>query len=299
MVGEVVEKKRAREIYDSYKQKRRDPGPARAGRLPDLRDAHLPDRRRAPSRRCRSPTTRSSTSITTGRPTSIRWPRPRAARRTRARRAASRSPSTCNRRCRSRSWKARAIASAFVIAKHADGYRQASLETKGGSLARRRARLPPPRPQTGIDLITSTRAGEDGYFCLTLTAGEELRARTPAWTTSSCSTSPAAWATTASCCSRRIASARSSTNSAREDRFEVMTFNVQPTLAFNTKRGADAQRKAGRARLPRRGAGPRRHRAQSGADHRLQVRRRRSPAQRRDPERRPDRAERTARSCSS
>ena len=40
-----------------------------------------------------------------------------------------------------------------------------------------------------------------------------------------------------------------------KDRFEVMTFNVQPRRAFNTKRGADAAGEAGRARLPRRGAG--------------------------------------------
>ncbi len=66
MVGEVLEKKRAREIYDSYKAQRPRPRAARAGRLPHLRDAHLPDRGRRPTSACTSPTTRSWTSTRTG-----------------------------------------------------------------------------------------------------------------------------------------------------------------------------------------------------------------------------------------
>ena len=46
MVGEVVEKQRAREIYDSYKQMRRDPGLLEQVDYRTLRDAHLPDRGR-------------------------------------------------------------------------------------------------------------------------------------------------------------------------------------------------------------------------------------------------------------
>src|SRR5439155_17804590 len=64
---------------------------------------------------------------------------------------------------------------AFVIAKHSDSYFQASLETPGGSLARDivlACHLS--RPHTGFDLITSRHDDEDGYFCLTLTAGEDL-----------------------------------------------------------------------------------------------------------------------------
>ena len=64
---------------------------------------------------------------------------------------------------------------AFAVAKHSDAYWQANLETTGGSLARDIVlahRIA--RPKTGMDLITSKRSGEDGFFCLTLTAGEEV-----------------------------------------------------------------------------------------------------------------------------
>ena len=75
MIGEVVEKQRAREIYESYKQSASRPGPAGAGRLQAVRDADLPDSGRRGAASARSRTTRSSTSTTTGRLTSTRWRR--------------------------------------------------------------------------------------------------------------------------------------------------------------------------------------------------------------------------------
>ncbi len=49
----------------------------------------------------------------------------------------------------------------FVVVQHGDKYFEASLETEGGNLDR--------------DLVLALRAGdEDGYFLLTLSAGEEL-----------------------------------------------------------------------------------------------------------------------------
>ena len=65
--------------------------------------------------------------------------------------------------------------SAFAVAKHSDNYWQANLETTGGSLVQDvvlACRVA--RPQTGMDLITSKRTGEDGFFCLTLTAGQDV-----------------------------------------------------------------------------------------------------------------------------
>src|SRR4029079_7726454 len=63
---------------------------------------------------------------------------------------------------------------AFVMAKHSEGYRQASLETKGGSLAQDVVlAFHLQRPQTGVDVLTSARNGEDGFFSVTLTAGED------------------------------------------------------------------------------------------------------------------------------
>ena len=67
---------------------------------------------------------------------------------------------------------------ALAIVKHSDqSYWQASLETKAADLSRDivlACHLE--RPHTGIDLITSRPAEEDGYFQLTLTAGKELEA---------------------------------------------------------------------------------------------------------------------------
>ena len=64
---------------------------------------------------------------------------------------------------------------AFVIARHAADYVQASLESRGGRLDRDVViDLRLARPRTGLDLITSKDGRGDGYFLLTLTAGEDL-----------------------------------------------------------------------------------------------------------------------------
>jgi Ca-activated chloride channel family protein len=63
----------------------------------------------------------------------------------------------------------------FVVVKHAENYHEASLETTGGDLNRDLVlAYHISRPRTGIDLVTSKGSGEDGYFLLTMTPGEEL-----------------------------------------------------------------------------------------------------------------------------
>jgi hypothetical protein len=54
-------------------------------------------------------------------------------------------------------------------------------------------------PSAGIDLITSRADKDDGFFLRSSPWATTSRSWTPAWTTSSCSTSPAAWPRTASC----------------------------------------------------------------------------------------------------
>src|SRR5438128_2690355 len=62
-----------------------------------------------------------------------------------------------------------------VVEKHTKNYAQASLEASGGDLGRDVVlTYRVDRPRTGIDTIASKVAGEDGYFYLTLTAGDEL-----------------------------------------------------------------------------------------------------------------------------
>ena len=63
----------------------------------------------------------------------------------------------------------------FVVVHHDDNHAQASLETEEGDLNRDVVlALQMKRPRTGFDLIASRDGKEDGFFLLTLTAGEEL-----------------------------------------------------------------------------------------------------------------------------
>ncbi len=63
----------------------------------------------------------------------------------------------------------------FVVTKHSEQYQQASLESQSWDLNRDLVlSYHVARPRTGLDLLTSRQGNEDGYLCLTLTAGEEL-----------------------------------------------------------------------------------------------------------------------------
>src|SRR4029077_5077514 len=63
----------------------------------------------------------------------------------------------------------------FAIVKHGADHWQASLEAADGDLNRDVVlAYHLSRPHTGVDLVASRAAGDDGYFLLTLTAGEEL-----------------------------------------------------------------------------------------------------------------------------
>jgi Ca-activated chloride channel family protein len=63
----------------------------------------------------------------------------------------------------------------LVVVPHDESYVQASLEVTEGNLQRDVViELQLERPRTGVDLVTSRRNREDGYFCLTLTTGQDL-----------------------------------------------------------------------------------------------------------------------------
>lgn len=173
MIGEVVEAKRAKEIYESYKQTKRDPGlleqvdfktfemrifpiPARAEqhvRVTYCQELDI-DHDWATYVYPLATTSRGAKEKTTGRfsvTVDVKSEIPIAD---------TSSPSHGD---------------DVFIARHGDGYLRASLETKEGDLSRDLVlayRIE--RPQTGIDIITSRSQGEDGYFQLTLTAGTEL-----------------------------------------------------------------------------------------------------------------------------
>jgi Ca-activated chloride channel family protein len=175
MIGEVVEKARARQIYESYKQTRRDPGLLEQVNYKqfEMRIFPIPP---GAEQRVRL-TYQQELDFDHDTATYV-YPLATVTR-------SNVDEKTTGRFSLSLDVKSQVplveMASTshpddFAIVKHdAEHYWQSSLETTGGDLSRDLIvtyRLA--RPRTGVDLITSKRAGEDGYFFLTLTAGEEL-----------------------------------------------------------------------------------------------------------------------------
>jgi Ca-activated chloride channel family protein len=244
MVGEVLEKKRAREIYNSYKQRRRDPGlleqvdyktfemrifPINAGaqqkvQIVYYQELNIDHDQATYVYPLATVTRRDIDSRTTGK-FAINL------------QVKSAIPIT--------TIESPSHGESFVIVNHADTYGQASLETTGGSLAADVVvHYGLARPKTGLDLITSRQSGQDGFFLLTLTAGKELAAQDQGMDyvflldiSGSMSND-----------SKLVMSKNSVEAFVAElsdaDRFEVMTFNVSPNTLFGQLRPATGEIKA-------------------------------------------------------
>ena len=241
MVGEVIEKQRAREIYNSYKQVRTaTPDCSNKSITRTFETADLPDRPAKQNNGCRSSTTRNSTSTTTGStyvyPLATA-PRPGLDARTKGRfaltmRVKSEVPIT--------KMESTSHREDFVIARHSKTFHEASLETKGGDLNRdivlayRVA-----RPRTGLDLITSKRDGEDGYFMLTLTAGKELAQKNTGMDYVFVLDISGSMANDGKLRLSRESIGAFVTELGKQDRFEVITFNVAANTLFNKLQPAD------------------------------------------------------------
>ena len=176
MVGEVVEKERARQIYESYKQpqNRKDPGLLEQVDFKTFEMRVFPIAARAEQRvriTYYQELDFDHDWATYVYPLATRS-RPGIDSRTRGRFALtldvkSEVPIT---ELESPSHK-----DDFVMVHHDDHHAQASLETDQGDLNRDVVlAFHLQRPRTGFDLIASREDGEDGFFLLTLTAGEEL-----------------------------------------------------------------------------------------------------------------------------
>ena len=178
MIGEVVEKERARQIYESYKQVRRDPGlleqvdykrfemrifPIPAGAEQRVRVTYCQeldfDHDRATYVYPLATVTQTNINQTTTGRFSFNLD------------VKSQVPIT--------GMKSTSHADELVIVPHSDRhYWQASLETKAADLSRDLViGLDLERPATGFDIITSKTGQEDGYFQLTVTAGKELESK--------------------------------------------------------------------------------------------------------------------------
>ncbi|MFP4580587.1 MAG: VIT and vWA domain-containing protein [Candidatus Sumerlaeia bacterium] len=177
MVGEVLEKERAREIYESYKQTREDPG------LLEQTDYKTFEMRIFPI----NPGAKQRVQITYYQEldsdydwATYVYPLSSSTRKDIDQRA--RGKFAINFQVRSEVDITRIESPShpddFVFSNGPAGFAEASLETPGGNLDRDVVlayRLV--RPSTGLDLVTSKQKGEDGFFCMILTAGEELAAK--------------------------------------------------------------------------------------------------------------------------
>ncbi len=174
MIGEVVEKKRAREIYNSYKQRRRDPG------LLEQTNYKTFEMRIFPI----GPKVRQKVQITYYQELEFDhdwatyvYPLATATRGNIDNRVQGRFSVSMDVKSAIpiTSMKSPSHEEAFLMVRHADTYHEASLENRNGDLARDVVlAYQASRPVTGLDLLASNVEGEDGYFSLTLTAGKEL-----------------------------------------------------------------------------------------------------------------------------
>ncbi len=244
MVGEVLEKQRAREIYDSYKRKRRDPG------LLEQVDYKTFEMRIFPI----GPEAQQRVRITYYQELNVDHDRA-----TYVYPLATATRTGVDNRVSGRFAIDLEIKSAVpiteidspshgqevVTAAHRNDYVQASLEAAGGSLARDVVvSYQVARPRTGIDLITSKTAGEDGYFSLILTAGKDLEKLERGMDYVFVLDISGSMANDG-----KLLVSKASLNAFIDelepaDRFEVMTFNLAPETLFNGLEAGDAGAKA-------------------------------------------------------
>ncbi len=241
MVGEVVEKKRARQIYESYKQTRRDPG------LLEQTDYKTFEMRIFPI----GPRAEQRVQISYYQELDFDndWA-------TYVYPLATTTREAIDSRTQGRFALTLEVASEvpiaqiespshggdFAMATHTPHHVRASLETTGGDLNRDLVlayRLS--RPRTGLDLVASMEPGEDGYFLITLTAGEELGKAEDlgmdyvfVLDISGSMNNDG-----------KLGLSRSSLDAfiralGADDRFEIVTFNVAANSLFQELRAADA-----------------------------------------------------------
>ncbi|TWU57806.1 VIT and vWA domain-containing protein [Rubripirellula reticaptiva] len=177
MIGEVVEKQRAREIYNSYKQKRRDPGLLEQVDFKQFEMRIFPIAPGA-EQRVRIEYYQEldidhdwatyvyplATNVN-GKPLDTKV----------------RGRFSMNVDLKSEvpieELRSESHTEDFVVVSHQADYAQAAMELTEGDLSRDIVMaVQTKRARTGLDVVTSHPKGEDGYFMMTLTPGEDLSA---------------------------------------------------------------------------------------------------------------------------
>ncbi len=244
MVGEVLEKQRARQIYNSYKQRRRDPGLLEQVNYKRFEMRIFPIAARADQK----------VQIIYYQELDVDhdeviyvYPLATVAQaavdsRTRGRfsfQLETKSAIPISR------LESPSHGTEMVVVDHSETYKLASLEQKDGSLAADIViHYDLARPRSGMDLITSRTKGDDGFFYLTITAGQELAKLDLGMDYIFLLDVSGSMANDNKLPISRRSLAAFINELDDQDRFEVMTFNVQPGTVFNQLRHASAETKS-------------------------------------------------------
>ena len=244
MVGEVLEKERAREIYNSYKRKRQDPGLLEQVDYKRFEMRIFPIAANADQRV--EVTYYQELDVDNDWFTYV-YPLATVTRSGIDTRTTGKFAISLDARSAVPLVKLESPSHSadFVMARHGDDYWQASLEVQGGSLARDvviSGHLS--RPRTGMDLLTSKPDGEDGYFLLTLTAGEDLGKRLGGMDYVFVMDISGSMGNDSKLALSKEQVGAFITTLGDKDRFEIITFNVQPNTLFGALRNADASGKS-------------------------------------------------------
>ena len=243
MIGEVIEKERAREIYNSYKRQRRDPG------LLEQTNYKTFEMRIFPI----APNADQKVEITYYQEVDIDhdWG-------TYVYPLATASRSDIDPRVQGRFSINFDVLSAVPLAgidspSHGDefvfdqsltNHARASFEVVDGSLATDVVlSFQLKRARTGIDIITSKESGEDGFFLLTMTVGDDLSQLDTGMDYVFILDVSGSMANDGKLLLSRDAISAFINTLSRADRFEVMSFNVRPELAFNELRNSTSENK--------------------------------------------------------
>ena len=238
MVGEVVEKNRARQIYNTYKQQRKDPG------LLEQTDYKTFEMRVFPI----APHAQQKVQITYYQELDVDndwvtyvYPLATVASRKADQRVSGKFAISFETKSEVPivEMESPSHGNEFVIAKHTKNYVQASLEASGGDLGRDVVlAYRVDRPRTGIDAITSKVAGEDGYFYLTLTAGDELAPHNTGMDHVFVLDISGSMADDGKLRTSRESIEAFIEGLAKDDRFDIVTFNVTANPLFRQLRPA-------------------------------------------------------------
>jgi Ca-activated chloride channel homolog len=251
MVGEVLEKKRAREIYDSYKRRRRDPGLLEQVDFKTFEMRIFPIAALAEQRV--EVTYYQELDFDHDWATYV-YPLATTAERGADTRVTGKFG--LNLEVKSEvpivAMESPSHGDVFSIADHAENFYEASLESPDGSLAKDIVlAYHVSRPHTGVDIITSKTDGEDGYFYLTMTPGEELDGSAAGMDYVFVLDVSGSMGSEGKLQVSGDAIAAFVSSLGEDDRFEVMTFNNQANTHFNELRPVTSETQSDAAQFVR------------------------------------------------